>query len=118
MKFLVISVRLVAWLLLAAIAALSLCPPQLRPETMAPHDVEHVAIFAACGFAFGLAYYQQLPSVIFALASFSAGIELSQVFIPGRHARLTDFVVDTLAICISAIMAAVLRARVVGRMIG
>jgi hypothetical protein len=30
----------------------------------------------------------------------SAGIELAQLTIPGRHARLSDFFVDAIAICV------------------
>jgi hypothetical protein len=50
------TARIAAWLLTAAIVILSLVPPSLRPETGAPHSVEHFTIYAAAGFAFGLGY--------------------------------------------------------------
>jgi VanZ family protein len=31
---------------------------------------------------------------------FCGGIELAQLMIPGRHARLSDFFVDAAAICV------------------
>jgi VanZ family protein len=31
---------------------------------------------------------------------FCAGIELAQLIVPGRHARLSDFFVDAIAICV------------------
>ena len=42
--------RIAAWLLTAAIVILSLVAPSLRPETNAPHSVEHFTIYAAAGF--------------------------------------------------------------------
>jgi hypothetical protein len=45
-----------AWLLAFAIVVLSLVPPSHRPVTNASHYFEHLAIFLATGFAFGMAY--------------------------------------------------------------
>ena len=50
------SARGAGWLLLLTITVLSLVPPTLRPETGVPHDLEHFAIFAAAGLAFGIGY--------------------------------------------------------------
>ena len=95
--------RIAAWLLLLAIAVLSLVPPWLRPETGAPHDFEHFAIFASTGFAFGLAYGRRHALVASALVVFTGAIELAQLFVPGRHARLSDFIVDLVAVCIGLV---------------
>ena len=75
--------RIAAWLLLLAIAVLSLVPPWLRPETGAPHDFEHFAIFAATGFAFGLAYGRRHGLVASGLIIFTGAIELAQLLVSG-----------------------------------
>jgi VanZ family protein len=39
------------------------------------------------------------------MIAFAAAVELVQLFVPGRHARVSDFVVDAAAICSGLIMA-------------
>jgi energy-converting hydrogenase Eha subunit A len=103
----VILSRVAGWLLITAITVLSLVPPGLRPETPVPHDFEHAAIFAAAGFAFGVGYYLQLKSVAAGLLVFTAAIELAQMVVPGRHARLEDFIVDAMAMVVAVTLGAV-----------
>ncbi len=91
--------RASAWTLVVTILILSLVPPSLRPVTGTPHDFEHFAIFALCGFAFGLGYRGRHLVHAIALVMFSGCVELLQLTAPGRHARVTDFVVDALASC-------------------
>jgi VanZ family protein len=102
------AARILAWLLASAIVVLSLVPPWLRPETGAPHDLEHFAIFAATGVAFGLGYGRRYGLVAIELVIFAGAIELAQFFAPGRHARLSDFIVDASAACIGLAAALVL----------
>jgi VanZ family protein len=92
--------RATAWFALAAIIARSLVPPGARPTTFMPHKIEHASIFLLDGVAFGTAYcgYKWL-SIVMAVI-FCAGIEFAQLTIPGRHARLSDFFVDAIAICV------------------
>lgn len=90
-------VRISAWALLAVIIAASLVPPTLRPETDLPHVIEHFAVFFATGTAFALGYAARHELMAMALVLFCAAIELAQLFISGRHARLSDFVVDAAA---------------------
>ena len=92
--------RLVAWLLAAAIVALSCVPPTYRPVTAASHNFEHLAIFFAMGLAFGLAYQHRLRTLVFGLPAFCAVIEVTQQWVPGRHARLSDFLIDAAAVLI------------------
>jgi VanZ family protein len=91
--------QIAAWFLLVTIVVLSVVPPEDRPVTSAPHDFEHVAIFVAMGLAFGLGYSRHLVQIL-ALMAFSGGIELIQLGIPGRHARVSDFVVDALSVSV------------------
>jgi VanZ family protein len=92
------TARIAASGLATAIVVLSLVPPTVRPETTLSHSLEHFTIFAATGFAFGLGY-QRKHLLAILLVIFSAFIEIVQLFIPGRHARLSDFIIDAVAAC-------------------
>ena len=96
------------WACVIAIAALSLVAPSLRPVTILPHDVEHAAIFAITGLTLGLGYPNRTQLHMSALIIFAAVIELAQLYAPGRHARVIDFVVDALAACAGVACAAIL----------
>jgi VanZ family protein len=90
-----------AWLLALAIVALSLVPPSYRPTSdITSQSFEHLAIFLALGTAFGLGYTNRFWILAGALVTFSGGIEIAQLWAPGRHARLSDFFVDAAASCI------------------
>jgi VanZ family protein len=99
--------RVAAWFLLLAIVVLSVVPPDYRPVTSAPHDVEHLVIFFLTGLAFGLGYASRRFLQIIGLAAFSAGIELLQLYIPGRHARLSDFLVNAVSVALGVGSAAI-----------
>ena len=51
------------WILLFAIAAVSVVPPELRPDTTLPHALEHAAIYFLAGWAFGVGYSKQPPGM-------------------------------------------------------
>ena len=101
--------RIVAWVLTAAIVILSLVPPTLRPETSAPHSVEHFAIYVATGFAFGLGYKHRHDLLAILLVISTGCIEIAQLFVPGRHARLIDFIIDAIAACMGLAIASLVR---------
>lgn len=109
--FMLKAARIMAWFLAAVITVLSLVPPWLRPGTPAPHDLEHFAIFLATGVAFGLGHFRRPIVLTIALVVFAAMIELAQLFVPGRHARLSDFIVDTVALCAGVVLAYPVAAR-------
>jgi len=92
--------QVVAWLLALTIVMLSLGPASTRPVTGAGHDFEHLLIFAATGGAFGLGYPRRIWLLPLALLAFSGAIELAQMLVPGRHARLSDFLTDAAASCV------------------
>jgi VanZ family protein len=94
-----------AWGSLAAIGALSMVSPSLRPVTALPHDVEHAAIFALAGLAVALGYSRHAVRHMIMLTAFSAAVELAQLFVPGRHARISDFLVDAAAACAGVLLA-------------
>jgi VanZ family protein len=101
--------RTAAWSLAAAIVILSLVPPALRPETSAPHSLEHLLIYAATGFAFGLGYKRRHDLLAVFLVISSSIIEIAQLFVPGRHARLSDLIIDAVAACIGLATSSLLR---------
>src|SRR5882724_6214078 len=100
--------RIIAWLLTAAVTFATLGPPRLRPHSNLGQDGEHALAFVLVGLAFGLAYPRhRLLTAIIAVILIGV-LELLQLWMPGRHARLEDFVVDALAACAGIAMAAVL----------
>ena len=107
--------RIAAWLLAGAIAVLSLVPPWWRPTTGAPQNFEHFAVFFATGLAFGVGYSRKSVWVSGSLVAYAGAIELAQIAAPGRHARLSDFVVDAAAACVGAAMGAVVAARTIAK---
>ncbi len=111
------AAQFVAWCLAILVTVLSLVPPGLRPATGAPHNLEHIAIFAATGAAFGFGYSGRPFLVTFALLIFAGVIELSQTFVPGRHARLSDFIVDALAMCVAAAAASIVATKLLNHSI-
>lgn len=69
----------------------------MRPVTPMPHGVEHAAAFFLCAMAFGFGYPEAERFLSVGALTFCAAIELSQLLVSGRHARLGDFIVDTVA---------------------
>jgi VanZ family protein len=97
------ALRVASWGLVATIVILSTIPAAVRPTTGA-HYPEHVAIYLVTGLVFGLWYSSRWMAAI-KLAVFAAGIEVLQYFIPGRHARLADLMLDVLGTCAGVLLA-------------
>ena len=91
--------RAVAWALLISIVVMTVVPPSLRVVTGVPHSVEHAIIFLITGAVFGLGHELRLNVMCTAAIVFSACLELVQLAVPGRHARVSDFVIDAVAAC-------------------
>jgi VanZ family protein len=94
--------QLTAWLLSAAIVVLSVSPPSARPVTPVGHNFgsnfEHLLIFLAAGGAFALGYPRRIWLLLFAMLGFAGAVEIAQMLVPGRHARLSDFLVDVFSL--------------------
>ena len=86
----VLVLRVVAWLLLAGIAFVTLAPIGLRPITEAPPGLERAIAYALFGAAFTLAYPRRLGLVILIICVSAIGLELLQALAATRHARLAD----------------------------
>jgi VanZ family protein len=102
--------RIVAWTLAAILLVLSVVPPDLRPETGVPHYFEHFLAYGVTGAAFCLGYERKPNLLSVYLLIFCAVIEILQLFVPGRHARLADFATDAIAACVGiAIVSSITR---------
>jgi VanZ family protein len=100
--------RLFAWLLAAAVTFATLGPPRFRPHSNLGQVGEHALAFILIGLAFGLAYpRRRLLTAVIAVVMVGI-LEILQLWMPGRHARLEDFVVDALAACAGLAIAAAL----------
>ena len=84
--------------LLILILILSIVPPTFRPVTIFPHSIEHLAIFLPVGLAFGMSGPTRFLFWLVALNLYVLAVELLQLWVPGRHARVSDFIVDAVAL--------------------
>ena len=92
-------VRVVAWSLLIAIIVMTVVPAPLRVVSGASHNVEHALVFLVTGIVFGLGYELRMTIICGAAIVFCAALELLQLAVPGRDARLSDFLIDAGAVC-------------------
>jgi VanZ family protein len=103
-----ILLKPIAWILAAAVAFATLGPATYRPHSDLGQDGEHALAFVLVGLAFGLAYGRN-RLVTTAISVILIGLlEILQLWVPGRHARLEDFVVDALAAAVGLALAAAL----------
>ena len=100
--------RIIAWLLTTAVTFATLGPAWLRPHSDFGQDGEHALAFVLVGLAFGLAYTRHRLLTAGIAVVLIGVLELLQLWMPGRHARLQDFMVDALAACAGLAVAAVL----------
>ncbi|WKA30985.1 VanZ family protein [Bradyrhizobium roseum] len=98
-----IILRLFAWGLAAAIAYATLGPATQRPHSNLGQNGEHAFAFVLLGLAFGLAYARAPRLTAVLVIVYTGLVEVLQFLAPGRHARLSDFVVDALAACVGLV---------------
>ena len=81
-------------LIAITIAILSVVPAKIRPVTTS-HSFEHIIIYSALGLSAGLSYLPR-PAIRISgsLALFCLAIEILQIGIPGRQARIEDLALD------------------------
>jgi VanZ family protein len=91
--------RALAWVGILAIIYLSVVPAVDRPVTGAGQWFEHFTAFALVAGMFAIGYRFSLGRLLLLALFFCGGIELLQVPLPTRHARVSDFVVDFIGSC-------------------
>jgi VanZ family protein len=102
--------RFCAWLILSAAVIMSVVPPAFRPVTGISHLLEHFLWFLACGVALAI-LWRKGPTLRLYVAgvAFCAALEAVQLWTPGRHARLSDFVVNACAVAAGIAIARAIR---------
>ena len=103
-----IILRLFAWLLAAAVTFATLGPASQRPHAPVTHDGEHALAFILIGLAFSLAYPRHRLLAAGISVVLIGLLELLQLFVPGRHARLEDFIVDALTALVGFAIVAII----------
>jgi VanZ family protein len=93
----IIWLQIAAWLLAVAVAFSAVGPARYRPQLWITHYGEHALAFVLIGLAFAVAYPRHRPLVALILIVLICSLELLQLWMPGRHARWRDLVVDLLA---------------------
>jgi hypothetical protein len=101
--------RAIGWMSGFAIIILSVVPAIDRPVTGAGQSLEHVTAFAVLGGAFAIGYRLSLTRLMLLAIFFCAVIELLQVPLPTRHARVSDFLVDSATTCFAILFVFVAR---------
>src|SRR5437016_5169257 len=94
-------VRAVGWLGVSAIFLLSVIPADERPVTGLGPSFEHFTAFGLGAGVFAIGYRFSLIRLLVMALLFCGGIELLQVAIPARHARISDFVVNSIGACLA-----------------
>jgi len=103
--------RVCSWVGIVALIVLSVVPAEDRPVTGAGQTLEHSAAFALVAATFAIGYRLSLARLLLLALLFCGGIELLQMPLPSRHARLSDFLIDFAASALA--MGAVSTARTI-----
>jgi apolipoprotein N-acyltransferase len=82
--------RWLAWLLVLAIAIVTLAPIELRPVTAAPANWERLAAFMALGALFCLGYPHRRWRIVGLVIGLAGLLEVLQHVSPSRHGRVPD----------------------------
>jgi uncharacterized membrane protein YccC len=90
--------RMSGWLLVSAAVFLTLAPRTFRPQTGVEHHLEHVLAFALLGLAFGLGYPGRRLLLALLGVAMAALLEVLQSWAPGRHANLSDFIMNAIGV--------------------
>ena len=93
-----------SWVMILGLVIVTVVPANERPATGFQHDIEHFLAFALAGLTFGLAYAQSTRVNLLSAFVFTLALELSQIPLATRHARLRDFMVDAAAACLGIVI--------------
>ena len=90
--------RIVSWLGVSAIVVLSLLPGQDRPHLVDVSQFEHLAAYGIVGLVLAFAYAQRRVQLAIGLGltALAGALEIGQLWIPGRYARVIDWAAGSL----------------------
>ena len=101
--------RLAGWGAIVAITVLSLIPATRRPATGMSGHLEHLIAYFGAALVLGLGARElgRVMRVGLLLTGYAGVLEVVQLWVPGRHAKLSDFVTSTTGILIGCVVVAV-----------
>lgn len=86
--------RLLAWSLLAALALVTVCPIEYRPDPESvPAWLQRTGAFALLGFLFAAGYPRHRWQVLAFTVTAAGALEASQMLDTSRHGCIADFAV-------------------------
>src|SRR6516165_12433415 len=91
--------------MILGLVIVTIVPASERPVTGLQHDIEQFLACALAGLTFGLACAQSTRVNLLGAFVFTLALELSQIPLATRHARLRDFMVDAAAACLGIVIA-------------
>jgi VanZ family protein len=71
--------------------------------------IEHFFCFLACGMVLSVQWPKPKLALYAAGITFCAALEVVQIWIPGRHARLSDFLLDACATALGITLVRILQ---------
>jgi hypothetical protein len=84
--------RALGWLFLAAVAFVTVCPIEYRPDPESiPVPLQRIGAFALLGALFATCYPRHRWQVCAFIVAAAAGLEVAQMLDPSRHGRVADF---------------------------
>jgi VanZ family protein len=96
------AVRLTGWVCVVVVAFLSLLPADHMVRTDLSGHVEHVTAYAGTAFFLQLGYPRRCWRNIAMLVAYAAVLECLQVFSPGRHAAVEDWMASSTGVLIGS----------------
>ncbi len=109
------AIQFLAIAALVAVVALTVVPAAERPVTSLGQNWEHFLCFVMVGALTAIAFELPLKLLLPASVLFALALELVQIPLPTRHARLEDFVVDAFGIVFGVLCARLLQQTGIGR---
>lgn len=97
-------VRVAAWILVAAIVAITLVPIGLRPVVTANPSFERAAAYALAGLLLTLGYPRRWPWILLGAVLLAGGLEAGQSLTGTRHGRFDDFLVKAAGALVGGIV--------------
>ena len=96
--------RTLGWLLLAAVAFVTICPIEYRPDPESiPVPLQRIGAFALLGALFAICYPRHRWQVCAFIVAAAGGLEAAQMLDPSRHGRVADFAEKALGGTLGAI---------------
>jgi len=94
------AARVAAWVLLLAVAVVTVSPVELRPLSPFGPEAERFGAFALLGVAFATAYPKRFWLVALLLAVTAGALEAMQLLAPTRHGTGRDVAVKLLGVAV------------------